>query len=184
MFIQKKSNPNGTRADYEKITNIERTKLDNQVQRNFKTALTELEKKFPDHELPYFLSDLELAPEYAIKQEKKIWTKLMKEIKLSLDAEMQEKDMNKQVMLLFKHQQLNIRKTYGFINGSEKKPLNAFMLFSRDQRKDKKFNGVKASDVAREIGVMWRNASKDTLKKYDEQAKSSFATNWTVYLLE
>ena len=51
------------------------------------------------------------------------------------------------------------------------------MLFSRDQRKDKKFNGVKASDVAREIGVMWRNASKDTLKKYDEQAKSSFSTN-------
>jgi len=46
---------------------------------NFEKSRENLENKFPDHELPFFLSDLEIIPNFEAKQERKIWRELMKE---------------------------------------------------------------------------------------------------------
>ncbi|CAF1169271.1 unnamed protein product [Rotaria magnacalcarata] len=53
-----------------------------------------------------------------------------------------------------------------------KRPLSAFFIFSQDERPDikKKSPSLSVGDIAKEIGLRWKNVSDDVKKRYEQKA--------------
>jgi hypothetical protein len=171
--LWKKINPTGTKAEFEKLGKNEKAEMIKNARINFEKSRENLENKFPDHELPFFLSDLEIIPNFEAKQERKIWRGLMKDMKGLIESEKDEKEIKTKINKIFKNSQLENRKKYGFVAGSEKKPLSGYFLFVQEKRKNKTFERKKASDVVQEIGAQWNKLAENEKLKYNNQAKKS-----------
>ena len=94
---------------------------------------------FPDHEFPVFVEPKATEGEL-FKFQWKLWVKLRSELKAFKKEQRAAKIQKKQVREAMADKRLAIRQKLGFVAGSEKKPLNPYLLFCEQTRAVKSKN--------------------------------------------
>lgn len=147
-----------TKAEFQKLSAAEKTKIKNQYLSEYRMFLDQMTAAFPEREVPSFLLVEADENSEKYKHDVSIYRKIAQGNKNLKKVQAQKKKLKARVNEELAKHQLALRSKMGFTAGSEKKPLNAYMMFTIDLReKSKKTTSPKLS--VGEIAQKWKSLS-------------------------